>query len=113
MPCRRSLCMICTDQGSEEDKKQKEEDEIETGIMGGGERQVGTCLKENITYQITCLTCKRKKVSANYIGESSRTCYIRGLKHQKDLHKKKEESVLFKHNRLHHPDLKSGGVYCA
>ena len=57
----------------------------------------GNCQKEGIVYKITCQECKSKGVSSEYIGESSRTAFLRGSEHLDDLAKKCEGSPLWKH----------------
>ena len=48
-------------------------------------------------YRITCQECKSKGVDCEYIGESSRTAFLRGSEHLDDLRKKSEKSPLWKH----------------
>ena len=57
----------------------------------------GNCQKEGIVYKITCQECKRKQVSSHYIGESSRTAFLRGQEHLEDLHSKRSDKPLWKH----------------
>jgi hypothetical protein len=64
----------------------------------------GNCDKPGIGYRQTCENCERKGKSATYEGESSRTAYQRGAEHDKELEKKSEDSPLWKHSSIHHPD---------
>ena len=87
------------------------ETEIETGVVSNSEKQTGTCQFENITYKIVCQTCKNMKKDAHYIGETSRTAYVRGIEHQRDRVKMIEDSVLNKHDQNQHPGLAGGASY--
>ena len=41
----------------------------------------GDCNRENVVYKGTCLTCKDKGKTSVYIGETSRSGYVRGRQH--------------------------------
>ena len=62
------------------------------------------CRKTNIGYSITCNKCKANGVEKVYIGESSRNLYRRTREHMNLLKKKKEKSVLYKHEKENHND---------
>ena len=58
-----------------------------------------------MTYTITCEECEHERDNESiYIGETSRTAYIRGTEHMEALRRKRESSVLWKHCRRHHDD---------
>ena len=110
MPCGRGMCLTGIPVKGNEREKERRDKEIETGIITTKERKVGTCQNENITYKIMCQTCLNERRDSHYIGESSRTAYIRGLEHLRDRAKKKDDSVLNKHDQNHHPTLIGGGI---
>ena len=60
------------------------------------------CQKEGVVYQISCEECDQEGRSALYIGETSRTPYLRGLEHQAALRLEDEESPLVKHVLKYH-----------
>ena len=62
----------------------------------------GKCQKEGIVYSIACEECKGRGVVAEYVGESSRTGFLRGGEHLDDLRNKREKSPLWKHCEEHH-----------
>ena len=57
----------------------------------------GNCQREGVVYKITCQECKSKGLSSYYVGESSRTAFLRGGEHLDDLRKKNIKSPLWKH----------------
>ena len=57
----------------------------------------GPCDKQSVTYEIKCAECNNV-----YVGETSRSAYVRGKEHMKSLGKKKERSVLWKHCKEKH-----------
>jgi hypothetical protein len=71
-----------------------------------GERK-GKCDKPGIGYRQTCENCKVEGVEATYEGESSRTAFQRGAEHDTELAKKSEDSPLWKHQSIHHPDTEA------
>ena len=88
-------------------------------VCGDGEEGGGDCRRRNITYINTCITClNRRKAGvpgggaetgvgsgvARYIGESGRSGYERGLEHMEGLRKGQEDSHMFKHKLMEHPD---------
>ena len=77
--CERPDCLVCTSDGK------------------------GSCRSRGVNYTITCKECEEQgRQERTYIGETSRTPYIRGLEHQDGLIKKRDGSVLWKHCRNHH-----------
>ena len=59
----------------------------------------GDCKKGGVTYRIECSECE-----CVYVGETARTGHYRGKQHQKLLHNKQKESVLYKHVQEQHND---------
>jgi hypothetical protein len=60
------------------------------------------CNTSNIGYRWICLTCKERNMVKVYEGETGRSARTRGAEHLKELEKKKEKSVLFKHKMADH-----------
>ena len=64
-------------------------------------RGKGDCNIEGIVYQIQCLKCKEQNINSLYIGESSRSAYVRGKQHleaaKKPNIKGHESNALAKH----------------
>ena len=54
-------------------------------------------MKQNVTYRIDCLVCKREGKVATYFGESARTMYDRGSEHLYALEAGDPNSVLVQH----------------
>ena len=52
----------------------------------------GKCDREGVTYEIKCNGC-----DSEYIGETARSAYTRGVEHLQALEKKNERSVLWRH----------------
>ena len=67
---------------------------------GGGEG--GECQREGALYEVMCLRCKELGVVASYVGESSRTGYMRGEDHADDLGARREGKPLWEHSRESH-----------
>ena len=88
--CNKLDCMICTSQTKKDGS-------------------TATCNLESICYQISCDQCKQAGVSADYFGESSRTCYLRGQEHLRGQALKLDDNPLFKHDTIHHSG--SRGTY--
>ena len=59
----------------------------------------GKCNKENIVYKGHCLGCEDKGMSSVYIGESSRSGYVRGKQHLEAIkdHHKHQSNAFAKH----------------
>ena len=66
-------------------------------INGKGEG--GNCRKMNVGYEIRCQECP---TSAVYIGETSKSGYLRGLDHIKNYKTKKQDSPLWRHAVANH-----------
>ena len=60
------------------------------------------CDTNNIGYRWLCLTCKERNIVNIYEGETGRSARTRGAEHLKELEKKKEKGVLFKHKMNDH-----------
>ena len=43
------------------------------------------CMKESVNYIIECVTCRKNGVRRVYLGETSRSCYQRGLEHTREI----------------------------
>jgi hypothetical protein len=67
-------------------------------------KKKGKCDKPGIGYRQTCMDCEEIGKSATYEGESSRTAFQRGAEHDRELEKKSEDSPLWKHSSIHHPE---------
>ena len=76
--CERENCLVC--------------------INGKGEG--GHCRKSNIGYTVNCDTCRG--VTVQYVGETSKSGYQRGLGHLARYHGRNEDSPLWKHAISHH-----------
>ena len=61
------------------------------------------CSTNNVGYRWLCLTCKEKDKIKVYDGETGRSARLRGSEHLKDLEKKRDKSVLYKHKLSDHP----------
>ena len=80
--CGRSNCLLCL-----------------------SDKEHGTCKTRNVTYQSRCLTCQAEGLDRQYIGESSRSGYERGLEHLLDCTKHSQDSHMWKHISTEHPNL--------
>ena len=60
------------------------------------------CNTHNVGYKWVCLTCQDKWVLRVYEGETGRSARTRGAEHVKDLEKKKQTGVLYKHKLSEH-----------
>ena len=70
-------------------------------VCQGTEKQTN-CKVSNVGYRIICETCKQRKIDRTYEGETCRNAHIRGNEHMRDLEKKKDRSVLYKHVQKEH-----------
>jgi hypothetical protein len=61
------------------------------------------CITNNVGYRWLCVTCKERDIVKVYEGETARSARLRGLEHLKDLEKKRDKSVLYKHKISDHP----------
>ena len=74
----------------------------------------GDCRRRSVTYQTTCDTCRARNAAAGventpenvgaYWGESHRSAAERSEEHLHDLRAQKEDSHMWKHKLLEHPD---------
>ena len=64
----------------------------------------GNCNRENIVYRGQCVTCKGLGKEAVYIGETSRSGYVRGKQHLEAIrdHEKNQSNAFAKHKREPH-----------
>ena len=76
--CGRESCLIC-----------------ETGGRG-------SCSKDGINYDITCVGCEDEGQAKAYVGESSKNGFTRGKKHLQELDGKTTSSVMWRHCREYH-----------
>mgnify|MGYP003317756044 CR=1 FL=1 len=68
------------------------------------------CRKTDIVYKITCQECKKRKLSANYYGETHFNAYTRGKQHLEKYNSQnkntQEGSAMRKHAKEVHNDEK-------
>ena len=91
--CQRENCMVCKQEGGK-----------------------GDCRRRNVVYQTSCVQCKgeegegdkgekggteREKIAC-YVGETSKSGYERGKKHQEDYGRLELDSHILKHQILKH-----------
>ena len=76
--CGRQLCLVC-----------------ETGGKG-------SCEKEGVRYEITCVGCEEGQIRSFYVGETSKNAYTRGVKHMQDFDGRTAGSVIWRHCRERH-----------
>ena len=69
------------------------------------ESKVG-CNTNNVGYKWQCVRCQEKNIVKVYEGETGRSARLRGAEHLKQLEKKSEESVMYKHQMTCHPNEK-------
>ena len=82
IPCTSLDCPVCT-----------------------SDQETQICKVPNIVYLNTCLICKEEGVTAQYVGETSRTLYERGKEHHADARKKNSDrSHIGTHMLEYHPD---------
>ena len=86
--CSEKTCPLCTE--SEFIDIQTEERKI-------------SCRANNVGYRWLCVTCKEKDIVKVYEGETGRSARLRGSEHLKDLEKKRDKSVLYRHKLADHP----------
>ena len=75
------------------------------------EGKPGSCRQRNLTYQITCMTCKADGKESQYFGESSRTWWDRASEHVSALRTKNEKFAIVKHWLDEHRDQDSPPEY--
>ena len=88
--CQRPTCMVCKEHGK------------------------GDCRRRSVTYQTTCDTCRARNAAAGventpenvgaYWGESHRSAAERSEEHLHDMRAQKDDSHMWKHKLLEHPD---------
>ena len=59
----------------------------------------GDCQRPNVGYEIKCLDCPNNVL---YIGETSKSGYLRGLDHVKNYRGKKQDCPLWRHAAAEH-----------
>ena len=79
--CGREKCLACED-----------------------EKGRGRCKQRSVTYQTSCRACQAAGKQSVYIGESARSVYERGLEHQDDYRKEKDESHMMSHANESHSE---------
>ena len=78
--CKRPDCFLCT-----------------TG-------KPGACMKQGLVYNIMCMICSENGRKTNYIGETARTCYDRGVEHLDAVRRGDEGHPLVEHQQKEHID---------
>ena len=63
------------------------------------------CWTSGVTYRLNCNLCADQGVTAQYEGESSRSCFSRGSRHLRDLETRKPGTPLGDHSRQYHPGI--------
>ena len=91
--CGRTDCFLCNSKGEK------------------SESSKGMCQREGVVYKVVCRECESKGVKAAYIGESSRTAYLRGGNHQQDMKTGKEDNPMVKHTQEHHQGIMIEDMY--
>ena len=66
-----------------------------------------SCRQRNLTYQITCISCKAIDRTSQYFGESSRTWWDRDADHVSALRTKNERYAIVKHWVDKHRELEA------
>ena len=85
--CSRPKCLVC----------------INSKDQSGINSNSTDCWSSGITYRLNCNLCADQGVTAQYEGESSRSCYTRGVQHLRDLESKKPGTPLGEHATQFHP----------
>ena len=81
--CGRQTCMACTT---------------------GDTEKSGDCRRRGVTYLTECRKCLAEGRKVRYLGETARTCYERGIEHQRDAVTEKELSHINGHREDKHPE---------
>ena len=76
--CGRGACLICEKNGR------------------------GSCSKDGINYEISCVGCEEDNHGGKYHGESSKNGFTRGKKHLEEFDRRAESSVIWRHCRERH-----------
>ena len=85
--CIQKTCPLCTNSRH---------------VQASSEEVKIPCNTNNIGYRWRCITCKERNIVKVYEGETGRSARTRGSEHLKELEKKKEKSVLYKHQMSDH-----------
>ena len=74
----------------------------------------GDCRIRNVTFETTCDICKQRNQEAGvedteenvskYVGETNRSAAERSREHLNDLKEQREDSHIYKHKTIEHPD---------
>ena len=67
--------------------------------------KLGSCLKANVTYNITCQICAEQGILQQYWGESHRTWWDRFQDHKRALENLGEKYATVKHHLNHHANV--------
>ena len=72
-------------------------------VHSSGKR--GDCNAEGIVYMGTCTLCAEQNVKCTYIGESSRSCYVRGRQHMMAISnpERNRNNAFARHTLEYHP----------
>ena len=62
------------------------------------------CRITNLRYTLICKFCKGRQIRMCYHGESCRNGYIQGREYGRQLEKRSENSVMYKHIKKEHAD---------
>lgn len=81
----------------EGDRFKKEDCQICNNQSEEGVKSWRKCAKEGVIYRLTCMTCKKCGVETEYIGETSKTGYLKGLEHFEGLRKLDKNTPLGAH----------------
>ena len=65
----------------------------------------GNCDQENVVYRGQCMICDENNTKSIYIGETSRSAYVRGLQHRRAIYEptKHQHNAFARHMIDHHP----------
>ena len=85
--CQLKTCPLCADSKF---------------VEGSSDEVKIACNTNNVGYKWQCLTCREDDTVKVYEGETGRSARLRGAEHLKQLEKKSEKSVLFKHKMTTH-----------
>ena len=83
-PCGREECFPCS---------------------SAGEGKGGKCYRENVLYKLVCTECSKNRVTAEYVGESSRSANQRAKEHLQGLRRNDPRNPIVSHNAEYHPEL--------
>ena len=66
------------------------------------------CWRENVTYKIECLECKKKGKQVTYFGETGRSAYTRSGNHVDDFRMEADDNAIVQHKIKVHNDENIG-----